>query len=75
MRLTKQVYKKYSQTPCWELYQAMRSDFSIGRYMLPGAPSSLVANYIDRRFIPRWFLNEEKGILGRWCVIACVARL
>lgn len=36
--------------------------------MLPGAPASLLANYIDRRFTPRWFLNEEKSFLKRWLV-------
>lgn len=67
-QLTKQVYKQYSNTPCWELYRAMHSDFSVSRNIFPGAPAGLLANYIDRRFIPRWFLNEEKSILGRWLV-------
>ncbi|KAH7165996.1 hypothetical protein EDB81DRAFT_269387 [Dactylonectria macrodidyma] len=48
------IYKRYSQIPFWDLYQATRKDFSFFRDILPGAPASLLTKYAERFVISLW---------------------
>ncbi|KAG9255424.1 uncharacterized protein F5Z01DRAFT_653073 [Emericellopsis atlantica] len=64
------VYSKFSQIPCYELWQS-RWDLSPVRDMFPGVPSSLLAHYIERRFLPPWTPWESssgiKEKMARYC--------
>ncbi|CAM1508293.1 Fc.00g051410.m01.CDS01 [Cosmosporella sp. VM-42] len=48
------IYKRYSEIPFWGLYQAARKDFSFTRDVLPGVPSSLLSNYLERHMAGLW---------------------
>ncbi|KAH6987617.1 hypothetical protein BKA56DRAFT_669239 [Ilyonectria sp. MPI-CAGE-AT-0026] len=61
------IYKRYSQIPFWDLYQATRKDFSFFRDILPGAPASLLSKYAERYVITLWN-NRTDRIMARRCV-------
>ncbi|PHH91905.1 hypothetical protein CDD83_9848 [Cordyceps sp. RAO-2017] len=55
------IYRRYSQIPFWELFQAARREFSPTRDILAGAPASFLATYIELRVRRRQ--SAEKGSL------------
>ncbi|KAF7554224.1 hypothetical protein G7Z17_g3081 [Cylindrodendrum hubeiense] len=61
------IYKRYSQIPFWDLYQATRKDFSFLRDVLPGAPASLLSKYAERYVITLWNGRTDR-IIARRCV-------
>lgn len=59
------VYRRFSRIPFWDLYQISRSDYSISRDLLPGAPAGIIAAYIDRRCYPPWLFSGEDTLARR----------
>ncbi|KAM4056248.1 hypothetical protein HRG_003168 [Hirsutella rhossiliensis] len=55
------IYKRYSQIPFWELFQAARNDFSLSRDIFAGASSSFFIHYIENTF--RRMLACDAGCL------------
>ncbi|KAI5461357.1 hypothetical protein BGZ63DRAFT_414125 [Mariannaea sp. PMI_226] len=61
------VYKTFSHIPFWDLYRQKWQDFSIPRDILPGAPASLLASYIERYMVTLWSDRIDR-IFARRCV-------
>lgn len=68
--LTRQIYKEFARTPCWSLFHSKLHSFSMEKDVLAGAPSSLLANYISRRFLPafhiRVLMGQENDLIHQW---------
>ncbi|PNY26915.1 Uncharacterized protein TCAP_03159 [Tolypocladium capitatum] len=61
------IYKRYSQIPFWELYQAARKDFSVSREILAGAPTGFLTNYVEQN-ISRLWAGDKHNMLARRCI-------
>ncbi|KAJ4316950.1 hypothetical protein N0V84_007606 [Fusarium piperis] len=48
------IYKRYSHIAFWDLFAQARRDFSFTRDIMPGAATSVLTNYTDRKLFWLW---------------------
>ncbi|KAG6013178.1 hypothetical protein E4U43_007454 [Claviceps pusilla] len=58
------IYKRYSHIPFWGLFKQAKTDFSISRDVLAGAPASMVLYYLDEEVRMLW-LNQGREVARR----------
>lgn len=59
------IYRHYTTTPLWHIHQTARTDFSLTRDMLPGAPVTLLTQYIDRRWFSKFVYLGRRSLLSK----------
>ncbi|KAG5916055.1 hypothetical protein E4U42_007815 [Claviceps africana] len=52
------IYKRYSHIPFWGLFKQARTNFSIPRDLLAGAPSSLAICYVEEQLLPALLMKS-----------------
>ncbi|EEU44360.1 uncharacterized protein NECHADRAFT_48505 [Fusarium vanettenii 77-13-4] len=60
------IYKRYSHIAFWDLFAQARKDFSFTRDIMPGAATSILTNYTDRKLFWLWRDRPDRMFARRF---------